>query len=191
MSGVLLGEVLVTMFVIMDPVGNVPIFLSVTRRLDDRQRNRAALVAVATAVVVIGVFAVVGRQLLDYLGVSVPALQGAGGLLLLLVDVQLSQPQAKEGQQQLHTHTNNPLDLCLPPLLPAPPRPPLRAAAAAASARLHDIAPVLLPPPGRRRRGTLSRRRGAGTGKGPLLLRLFIVVVAVAVVVVRRVVGDL
>jgi len=89
MSGVLLGEVLVTMFVIMDPVGNVPIFLSVTRRLDDRQRNRAALVAVATAVVVIGVFAVVGRQLLDYLGVSVPALQGAGGLLLLLVALEL------------------------------------------------------------------------------------------------------
>jgi multiple antibiotic resistance protein len=88
-SGVLLGEVLVTMFVIMDPVGNVPIFLSVTRRLDDRQRNRAALVAVATAVVVIGVFAVVGRQLLDYLGVSVPALQGAGGLLLLLVALEL------------------------------------------------------------------------------------------------------
>jgi multiple antibiotic resistance protein len=88
-SGVLLGEVLVTMFVIMDPIGNVPIFLSVTRRLDTRQRNRAALVAVVTAVVVIGVFAVVGRQLLDYLHVSVPALQGAGGLLLLLVALEL------------------------------------------------------------------------------------------------------
>ena len=48
MSGVLLGEVIVTMFVIMDPVGNVPIFLSVTRRLDARQRQRAALVAVAS-----------------------------------------------------------------------------------------------------------------------------------------------
>ena len=89
MSGVLLGEVIVTMFVIMDPVGNVPIFLSVTRRLDARQRHRAALVAVATAVLVIGVFAAVGRQLLDYLHVSVPALQGAGGLLLLLVALEL------------------------------------------------------------------------------------------------------
>ena len=50
----LFTEVLVTMLVIMDPVGNVPIFLSVTRRLSPRSRNRAALVAVATAAAVIG-----------------------------------------------------------------------------------------------------------------------------------------
>ena len=81
----LFTEVLVTMLVIMDPVGNVPIFLSVTRRLSPRSRNRAALVAVATAAAVIGAFAIIGRQVLDYLDVSVPALQGAGGLLLLLV----------------------------------------------------------------------------------------------------------
>ncbi len=85
----LFTEVLVTMLVIMDPVGNVPIFLSVTRRLSPRSRNRAALVAVATAAAVIGAFAIIGRQVLDYLDVSVPALQGAGGLLLLLVALEL------------------------------------------------------------------------------------------------------
>ena len=84
-----LTEVLVTMLVIMDPVGNVPIFLSVTRRLSASARNRAALVAVVTAAAVIGVFAILGRQVLDYLDVSVPALQGAGGLLLLLVALEL------------------------------------------------------------------------------------------------------
>ena len=89
MDATLAVEVLVTMFVIMDPVGNVPIFLSVTRRLDERARNRAALLAVLTAAFVIVVFALVGRQVLTYLGVSVPALQGAGGLLLLLVALEL------------------------------------------------------------------------------------------------------
>ncbi|MDA3015923.1 MAG: MarC family protein [Actinomycetota bacterium] len=89
MSSVLLGEVVVTMAVIMDPIGNVPIFLSVTRRLDRRARARAALLSCITAAVVIAVFAVVGRQVLDYLDVSVPALQGAGGLLLLLVALEL------------------------------------------------------------------------------------------------------
>lgn len=89
MNATLAVEVLVTMFVIMDPVGNVPIFLSVTRRLDERARNRAALLAVLTAAFVIVVFALVGRQVLTYLGVSVPALQGAGGLLLLLVALEL------------------------------------------------------------------------------------------------------
>lgn len=85
----LLGEVFVTVVVIMDPPGNVPIFLAVTRRLSQRERHRAALVAVATAFLVIGSFALGGRQILEYLNVSVPALQGAGGLLLLLVALQL------------------------------------------------------------------------------------------------------
>jgi len=89
MDTVLYVEVVVTMFVIMDPVGNVPIFLSVTRGLEERERNRAALFAVFTAALVILLFAAAGQQLLSYLNVSVPALQGAGGLLLLLVALEL------------------------------------------------------------------------------------------------------
>jgi len=85
----LFGEVVVTLVVIMDPPGNVPIFLSVTRRLDDRERNRAAMFAVLTALVIIVGFALLGERVLDYLNVSLPALQGAGGLLLLLVALEL------------------------------------------------------------------------------------------------------
>ena len=89
MDSVLYLEVLVTMLVIMDPVGNVPIFLSVTRGLDRRSRDRAALLAVLTATIVVFAFALAGQQVLTYLGVSVPALQAAGGLLLLLVALEL------------------------------------------------------------------------------------------------------
>ena len=85
----LFGEVVVTMLVILDPPGNVPIFLAVTRRLEDKERHRAAWLAVGTAFVVIAMFAIGGKSVLDYLNVSVPALQGAGGLLLLLVALQL------------------------------------------------------------------------------------------------------
>jgi multiple antibiotic resistance protein len=85
----LLGEVIVTLLVIMDPPGNVPIFLGVTRRLDDKERHKAAMLAVLTAMVIVVGFALLGQQILDYLNVSVPALQGAGGLLLLLVALQL------------------------------------------------------------------------------------------------------
>ena len=85
----LLGEVLVTMLVILDPPGNTPIFLAVTRRLSPRERHRAAYLATATAFLVISIFAVFGQTVLDYLKVSVPALQVSGGLLLLLVALQL------------------------------------------------------------------------------------------------------
>ena len=85
----LFGEVLVTMLVILDPPGNTPIFLAVTRRLSPRERHRAAYLATATAFLVISIFAIFGQTVLDYLKVSVPALQVSGGLLLLLVALQL------------------------------------------------------------------------------------------------------
>lgn len=85
----LLGSVFVTLFVIMDPPGTVPIFLALTASMTARQRVRAARQAVAVAFAVIIAFAVFGRALLAYLNISLPALQAAGGLLLLLVALEL------------------------------------------------------------------------------------------------------
>ena len=91
-----LGEVLVTLTVIMDPPGAVPVFLAVTAGLSVKERRKAAFVAVVTAFAVITLFAVGGRQVLRYLHVSVPALQASGGLLLLLVALQLLQGHSNE-----------------------------------------------------------------------------------------------
>lgn len=82
-------EVFVTLLVVMDPIGNVPVFLALTRHHDDVQRRRDALHAAGVAAIVILVFAFFGQQLLALLGVSVQALQVAGGLLLLLVALEL------------------------------------------------------------------------------------------------------
>ena len=82
-------SVFVTLFVIMDPPGTVPIFLALTRPMTHGQRARAAWQALAVAFGVIVGFALFGQQLLTYLHVSLPALQAAGGLLLLLVAMQL------------------------------------------------------------------------------------------------------
>ena len=77
------------MLVILDPPGNTPIFLSVTQNLTQKERHKAAYLAIGTAFLVISMFAIGGQSILDYLNVSVPALQGAGGMLLLLVALQL------------------------------------------------------------------------------------------------------
>jgi multiple antibiotic resistance protein len=82
-------SVFVTLFVIMDPPGTVPIFLALTRSMTRAQRRRAAWQALAVAFGVIVGFALFGQQVLTYLHVSLPALQAAGGLLLLLVAMQL------------------------------------------------------------------------------------------------------
>ena len=98
MNARLFGEVAVTMLVVLDPPGNMPIFLAVTRQLKDKERHRASYIAVGTAFFIIAMFAIGGRTILDYLNVSVPALRGAGGLLLLLVALQLLYGQSGEGQ---------------------------------------------------------------------------------------------
>mgnify|MGYP000865258792 CR=1 FL=1 len=75
----------VTLFVIIDPPGLLPVFLALTSSLDQKARRRAGTRASAVAFGVIAIFAVFGRQILDYLQVSVPAMAVSGGLLLLLV----------------------------------------------------------------------------------------------------------
>jgi multiple antibiotic resistance protein len=89
-------EVFVTLFVIVDPPGTVPVFLGLTRGRSRHDRNQLAWQATLVAFSVIVVFALFGRTILDYLGVGLPALEGAGGLLLLLVALELLTGKASE-----------------------------------------------------------------------------------------------
>ncbi|HEY2949208.1 MAG TPA: MarC family protein [Micromonosporaceae bacterium] len=89
MDAKLLGEVFVTLLVITDPPGMVPIFLALTGAMSARDRHRAGVQAVTLGLGVIVVFAVAGQTILDYLRIDLPALQGAGGLLLVLVALEL------------------------------------------------------------------------------------------------------
>ncbi|MFI2649227.1 MULTISPECIES: MarC family protein [Micromonospora] len=96
----LFGEVFVTLLVIVDPPGMMPIFLALTGPLAARDRNRAAWQAVALALGVIVVFAVAGQTILAYLHVDLPALQAAGGLLLILVALELLTGKSDDPNQQ-------------------------------------------------------------------------------------------
>ncbi|HEY0001879.1 MAG TPA: MarC family protein [Actinoplanes sp.] len=95
----LLGEVFVTLLVIVDPPGMVPVFLALTGTMPVRARTKAGTQAVLLALGVIVGFAVAGQTLLDYLHVQLPALQGAGGLLLVLVALQLLTGKTDEAEK--------------------------------------------------------------------------------------------
>lgn len=99
-------EVFVTLLVITDPPGTVPVFLGLTRGLPRRDRSRLAWQAAVVAFGVIVGFALFGRSVLGYLGVQLPALQGAGGLLLLLVSLQLLTGKAAEPTEQERATVN-------------------------------------------------------------------------------------
>jgi multiple antibiotic resistance protein len=95
-DGKLLGEVFATLIVIMDPLGTIPVFLGLTTGRTAKVRRRLASQAVGVALLVISLFAVLGRQILVYLGITVPALQAAGGLLLILVALELLTGRGQE-----------------------------------------------------------------------------------------------
>ena len=83
------GVTFVTLVVITDPIGNAPIFLTVTRRLSPDERRRAAVRAVIAAGALIVGFAIFGELVLRYLHVTIESLSIAGGLLLLLVALEM------------------------------------------------------------------------------------------------------
>jgi multiple antibiotic resistance protein len=79
------GQSFVTLLVILDPLGNIPVFLAVTRNFEARERHRAAYVAVIVAAAVLAGFAAFGDALIRYLSISLESLMVAGGVLLFLV----------------------------------------------------------------------------------------------------------
>ncbi|MBU3692238.1 MAG: MarC family protein [Candidatus Nanopelagicaceae bacterium] len=82
-------QAFVTLLVILDPPGATPVFLGVLGNRSRAERTLLAWQAAATSLFVITLFALFGQFIVGYLDISMPALQGAGGLLLLLVSLEL------------------------------------------------------------------------------------------------------
>ena len=83
------GTAFITMLVLLDPFGNVPTFLSLTGRQDRQHRNVTALTAVISAAAILGFFAAAGEALLAYLKITIEDVQVAGGIVLLIVALQM------------------------------------------------------------------------------------------------------
>lgn len=77
------------LFVIMDPPGNIPVFLALTSKADVPAQKKAALHATLTSFFVIVCFALFGHYILNLLQISVEALRLSGGVLLFLVAMEL------------------------------------------------------------------------------------------------------
>ena len=94
------AQAFVTLFVIMDPPGATPIFLGLVGDKSSRERTRLAWQAAAVSLFVIASFALFGQLILDYINVSIEALQAAGGLLLLYVSLQLLTGTSQGGAEK-------------------------------------------------------------------------------------------
>ncbi|HYG87710.1 MAG TPA: MarC family protein [Azospirillum sp.] len=78
-------SVLVVFFVVVDPIGLVPVFLGLTQGFDARRKRMIALRGTALSLAILVFFAYLGRQVLHALGIEMPAFRIAGGALLFWI----------------------------------------------------------------------------------------------------------
>lgn len=85
----LFATVVFNLFLIVDPVAAVPVFLYITKENTTQERRRMVLKACIIAFLVLAFFALIGMPLLDYFKISTGAVRIAGGILLFGIGMEM------------------------------------------------------------------------------------------------------
>ena len=93
--GLLLVKAFIMLFVIMDPSGNIPIFMALTKGMSERGRKKELNYAVLVATILLLLFAFLGKIILYVLGITTDSFMIAGGILLLFFSLDLLRGEHK------------------------------------------------------------------------------------------------
>jgi MarC family membrane protein len=91
----------ILLFLVIDPLGNIPFFLTALKRVEPHRQNRVIIRELVIAYVVMVIFLFAGRPLLDVLNISEPALTIAGGVILFLIALRMVFPPPRSTQEEL------------------------------------------------------------------------------------------
>ncbi len=89
-----------TLFFIMDPLGNVPIFNSILARFDSRRRAQIVARELCFALIILFVFLFTGNAILGFMGISESSLSIAGGILLFIIALKMIFPVTKQASEE-------------------------------------------------------------------------------------------
>ena len=104
-------------FIVIDPLGNTPLFLSITQNMDTNKKIRIALSATIIASIILLFFALLGSSLLSYLNISYPAFTIGGGIILLIIAIEMlfdKRQQRKEEDVDLNSDNVSVFPLATP-----------------------------------------------------------------------------
>lgn len=90
-----------SIFFLVDPFAAIPSFLAITENLDDARRTRTARKGALTCFIVLTGFAVGGQLIFRMFGITLPAFEVAGGLILLLIGLDMMQAKRSPTQEAL------------------------------------------------------------------------------------------
>ena len=106
-------SMLITLLVVVDPIGIAPIFVSLTEGMLTAQRRHVAWLSSAIATIILIFFALLGARLLASLGIGLPAMQISGGLLLfwiafeMVFDLREDRKQSVAEEAKRHDQVRN------------------------------------------------------------------------------------
>jgi multiple antibiotic resistance protein len=84
-----LVKAIIVLFIIVDPFGNIPIFVGLTQNITEPQKRRVYNTACMVGVILLLVFAITGQEIFNIFGVNIYAFEIAGGLLLLIISIRI------------------------------------------------------------------------------------------------------
>ncbi len=91
-----------TLILIMDPLGNIPMFLSILNKIPDENRRRKILIReLLLALLVLLIFLFLGRHLLQWLNLQPQSLRIGGGIVLFLIAIKMIFPPPSGGEPLL------------------------------------------------------------------------------------------
>lgn len=82
-----------TLFFVMDPLGNMPVFNAILERFDSKQRSIIVAREMLFALIILMVFLFTGTAILDFMGLTESSLSIAGGVLLFIIALRMIFPQ--------------------------------------------------------------------------------------------------
>ena len=84
-----IGKAAIALFIIVDPFGNIPIFMGLTENVPESKKKKVYNTAIIVGTVLLLVFAFTGTEILTIFGLSIYSFEVAGGILLLIIAIRI------------------------------------------------------------------------------------------------------
>ena len=84
-----ISKAIIVLFIIVDPFGNIPIFMSLTDKMNEEQRRKVFNTASLVGFILLLIFAFTGQEIFAIFGISIYSFEVAGGILLLIISIRI------------------------------------------------------------------------------------------------------
>ncbi len=112
-----LAKAIIVLFIIVDPLGSIPIFIGLTEGMAESQKRKVFNTACLVGFILLLVFAFTGQEIFYIFGVSIFSFEIAGGLLLLIISIRILVSGAESREKEVSPETMGAVPIAIPLLV--------------------------------------------------------------------------